>query len=307
MEKLLTDSASIRAFLDRLTAEKYSGEASFTNGEMSAKLYYNQGKTIWGIAAGQRENFQTILIKEHHIPREQIMAGIRESRKAGKKHLDEILLDLGIKDPLARSSIISRQTFLAIEALLSWPQCRAVVSGRDGSSPQPQEPLRETAPRVEPHAPGALAQSPITRPTERPSNLPPPTAQLAAELKTPLQVLERLRQEIPLFIAAMVVDNSTGMPILTLTDLQDLDVEATSAYYRDLLKAAAEALVVISARHASQPVEEVLITSSENYILLRSLKNGDQILFVLIDKESNPGMARIVMKRYIDFLGKLLT
>ena len=54
------------------------------------------------------------------------------------------------------------------------------------------------------------------------------------------------------------------------------------------------------------PLEEVLLTSEEEFSLLRVLKNGAHFLYVAIDKTSNPGLARVSIRRHLVTLNELL-
>jgi predicted regulator of Ras-like GTPase activity (Roadblock/LC7/MglB family) len=55
------------------------------------------------------------------------------------------------------------------------------------------------------------------------------------------------------------------------------------------------------------PMEEVLITSKDDFVVLRTLNEGEQLLYLLIDRDSNPGMARVVVKRYLEQLEGFLS
>ena len=124
------------------------------------------------------------------------------------------------------------------------------------------------------------------------------------------EILERLRAEVPNFIAAVVIDGKTGMPIASVaesTDNEELDSETVSAFYRNLHQAAVEAAQGIpKVKGEAAELEEIMLTSNHHFVLIRVLDGGKQLLFLLLDQNSNPGMARVVLKRYLERLGELL-
>jgi hypothetical protein len=147
----------------------------------------------------------------------------------------------------------------------------------------------------------------LARPTDakRASYRPHLSAEPAAGLP---ELLERFRDEISGFLAGILIDNNTGMPICILSDAEHLDAEAVGAFYRDLSSSALSALSATGKERTSEyPLEEILITSKDDYAILRVLNKGQQLLYLLIDGESNPGMARVVARRYTDQLEAFLS
>jgi hypothetical protein len=53
-------------------------------------------------------------------------------------------------------------------------------------------------------------------------------------------------------------------------------------------------------------INEILITQEDCYIILNELKDGEHLLYLSVDKSSNPGLARVVIQRYRDQLNALL-
>lgn len=322
MQLHLEQPSDILGYLNRLTAEEQSGEVLLQNGTNSAKVYVNNGLIVWAFAAGQQESFQAILIKENQIPKERLLEGIRDARQQGKKSLDEILLTLGVAEHADRAHIIERHTRSALRTICTWQQCTAQFSSSPNPSPTGIAGLTlasllngtgvttlSTIPAAAPASSSANEGTHrMTRPVlpqARPSYKPEQSTATAKDIP---DMLQRLRMEVPSFIAAMLIEGKTGMPIATVSEVPELDIEAVSAFYRDLNRSALEALRAMGKDVDTDcPLDEVLLTSKDDFVLLWTLKNGAHLLYLLIDKSSNPGMARVVVRRYLEQLNSFLS
>lgn len=313
MQGITTRPRDTIDYLNTLASDRQSGEVLLQCGEQTAKVYLNSGLIVWAFASGQDESFQSILLKENYLSKEQLLDGIKKARADGKRSLDEILVSLGIADQKLRRTIIERHTRAALKVIRTWQDVVAQFNIQEAVEDQQRiggiglatlvgertDSSTETA-----ESNGIKAPAPGGRPTARPSYHSEIAVAPAKDLP---ELLERIRQEVPNFIATMIIDNDTGMPIVMLSDAPGLDMEIVSAFYRDVSKSALEGLRAMGKSIDGTTLEEVLITSAEEYVLLRCLKNGELLLYLLIDQESNPGMARVVIKRYIDQLEAFLS
>ena len=302
MEHTAVRSNDTIGYLLSLTTDKRTGEVLFQSGKNSAKVYLQDGLVVWAFATGQKESFQSILLKENQIPKDKLLSGIQEARKLGKKSLNEILCVLGIENSNERNLIIERHTRAALGVIRDWTDCVAQFNKYTHT------PETDTGPK-------GMGLGDLVG-TIRHTNGAPRAANLSS-YKTELtgkdvgsidEALNRFRMEIPHFVAAMIIDTSTGMPIETTSDAMELDVEAVSAYYRDLNRSALDALEVIGKNESGiYPLEEILITSKEDFVMLRTLNDGEQLLYLLFEKKANTGRARVVVRKYIDQLSSFLT
>ncbi|MDX1402203.1 MAG: hypothetical protein R3245_09800, partial [Kiloniellales bacterium] len=120
-------------------------------------------------------------------------------------------------------------------------------------------------------------------------------------------VLDRIRTEVPHFLAAMIVDSNSGMPIASLNDSDDLDIETAGAFYSQVVSSSRQAMIAIGKANGEvNPVSEILITSEDDYVLLASLRNGAHFLYLLMERDANPGLGRVVTQRYLRALNELL-
>ena len=305
------------SFLTALTGDNQSGEVLLQSNAGSAKVYLNEGLVLWAFATGQNESFQSILIREDRLTKEELLEGIKAARGDGKRNLDDILLALGVGDATRRKSIVERHTRSALSELQNWHSCQAQFNSLQKSPEGSGKGMhfRELT--------GISAESTMVRgiklpipqvpkddkPEEGGSERPSYGGDVRPlpQVGTINEALDQFRMEVPGFIAAMVIDGATGMPIASVSDFEELDLEIVSAFFRNISKSSVDALLAMGKSNDSGcPLEEVLITSEEEFSLLRVLKNGAHFLYIAIDKTSNPGLARVAIRRSLVRLNELL-
>ena len=308
MKGFLNNSEDVRKLLLSLATENRTGELLIQRGEEGAKIYLHQGKVVWAFATGQRESFQSILLKEFGLSRDQLLTGIKEARKGGQKNLDDILLVIGVADAADRRTIVERHTRAALEVIANQSLC--AVQFNEHSN----EHSKVEAGEIQ----GMELETLSSLLTSFKSNQEQKVANYKTEIAPSLpantinEILERLRIEIPQFLAAMVVEGRTSMPIATLSEAPNLDPEVISAFSQNLLRSAVETCKTVSNAGGSaelaetEILEEVLISTKNDYMILRSLSNGSHFLYLLIDQTSNPGMAKVTIRRYLDQLNAML-
>lgn len=301
MKQLLPTAGEVIGFLSVLTNEGRTGEVLLQSGEESAKVYLNNGRVVWAFATGQVESFQSILIRENLLSKERLLEGIKESRRTGKKNLDDILAVLGIQNTEARRLIVERHTKAAFQVILTFQNCsvqfNALGTSGDGSQGIPLERLVTVAPQP--------ARTNQESAAPRASYKPELSSQPVADIN---EALERFRLEIPHFLAAVVVDGKSSMPIAAVSDAPELDTEVVSAYYQELMRAADAALRALGRGSDSETaLSEIFITSKDDFVLLRSLKGGSHFLYLLLEGAANPGMAKLTVRRYLEALEGFLS
>jgi predicted regulator of Ras-like GTPase activity (Roadblock/LC7/MglB family) len=313
MQQEPTTPSDTISYLSNLASEALTGEVLFQNDQQSAKVYLNDGLIVWAFASGQKESFQSILIKENLITKEALLEGIRAAREKGKRSLNDILSVLGVSDGDRRNTIIERHTRAALQEIKAWGACVAQFSpqvstngaGGGGLGLEKLLPKEAEETRAQ-EVKNVSAPSATSLNEESPRKVSYGDESEVSSASNINELLDSFRMEVPHFIAAMIIDSTTGMPIATLSDVSELDFEAVSAFYRDLNKSAIDALRAMG-KSDGCPMEEVLITSKDDFVVLRTLNEGEQLLYLLIDRDSNPGMARVVVKRYLEQLEGFLS
>lgn len=301
MEATLRNSEEIVGLFDALGKEERWGELSVHGASGTAKMFLAKGRIVWAFSSVQKESFQTILMHEDGFTKEQLVDGIKHAREAGRRQLDDILQFLGVEDPARRIEVVARHVVAAVEAVCSMDEVHVTFKGSPpipAMTGAPGIPMSEVLPSISPAA---------RRPAHRAKPQYKTELEAAAVHDIP-EILERLRFEIPSFLAAMVVEAKTSLPVATLSDAPGLDIEVAGAFYRDLIRSAEDAMKALGKSSAEKsPLEEVLIASNDDFVLLRTLKDGAHFLYLLLDQDSNPGMAKIAIRRYYDRLNSFLS
>lgn len=289
-------SSELYGYLYKLYETGATGDLVLHSGDASGKVYFIGGEVAWAFASGQKVSFQSILLKESITDKDTIIQGIRRSREKGSTNLDDILIQIGINDAGMRANINQRHSKSALLTIGTWKSCvgKFVTHPEPSATPENLLSFRELIPNAE------TFRSEELETVSAPKESIAPIGNLSA-------LMARLRDEIPYFLGAMIFDAKTGMPVVSLSDVDSLDVEVASAFYRDVIKSAESAQNALNINSKNKSVEEILITTDNDFVILQSLgSTGNYVLYMLLDKTSNPGMARIIIKRYMDTLLNLL-
>ncbi len=310
MTRTLNNRADILSFLESALRSDGCAEILITCGDSRTAKFYIKSKLIaWAIASEQAESFQSILINEFAVSKEQLVAAVRAAKQAGQRTIDSILSSLEIKEH-ERREISRRHIVSAINSVFGWGECS--VNLHSIANDQLQESGFSLSEVVREHnhpSSGApLFKVPLARPTETPGQIKPQTIVEKREFTDILALLRYFRDQIPLFRAGMLIDMKTGMPIASISDT-GLNVEAASAYYRDVVQAAAESYVAIghTGGNTSDVLEELIICGSSDQLLLRRLPSQEHVLLIMLSADGNPALARIVAKRHLQTLARLLS
>lgn len=310
MKFTLENSSQILKFIQKLLQERATGEAVFQVADRSAKIYLSAGEVLWAFAPGAEESFQKILLQELNIPKERILSAIQDCRVSGKKHLDDILLAVNIESESSRAQISLRHSRAATRKILTFEGCVAEFF-------QKQEMKNVVGNRFKLDA--LLGEVAVVVPSEEPK-VKPKTKKATSKssgIKTKTSfldiasLLEHLRQEIAGVLACIVIDGKSGLPIATVSDLDDLNSEGISALYRDLFRAAVEAGQVIAGTQNEEfPVQEIIIRTkphdSSTTTVLQSLQSGKYFLYLLLTASADLGVTEKVVQAHTAALEKLL-
>ena len=96
-------------------------------------------------------------------------------------------------------------------------------------------------------------------------------------------------------IGVALIDYNSGMPLGTLTSVNDLDLDIIAAGTTDFVRAKMRTLELM---RLDEPIEDMLVTLASQYHVIRPLgSNPEVFLYVVLDRaKANLALARIKVK-----------
>lgn len=114
-------------------------------------------------------------------------------------------------------------------------------------------------------------------------------------MNTLFEVLNRFKAEVPHFISTDIVEIDSGMSIAGGSIDPNFDASVASACYAEVVKSNARALDLIGI--GANATEDILITTSNAYLLLRMIGNR-HYLGLALGRQGTLGFARALMVKY---------
>ncbi len=131
--------------------------------------------------------------------------------------------------------------------------------------------------------------------------------QAAVEKLTLQDIVKLFHAEIPGFIGAMVFDYEEGTPVAFDTVLVGRTFQASATLYGAILKAAQEAMeIVTEGKEKREELSEIIITDRNDHVLLFPLPVGNFAIFILVSRDTPVQEVRAVVLKYIPDVIKLL-
>ena len=109
------------------------------------------------------------------------------------------------------------------------------------------------------------------------------------------EVLEKIQNDLPGFIAASLVDLESGMTLTARSSRSDFDLTAASAYNSELVK---QKLKIMATLNLKGSIEDMLISLSDQIHLIK-LVSPTTFLYMAVDRSlSNLAIVRSVVQKY---------
>jgi predicted regulator of Ras-like GTPase activity (Roadblock/LC7/MglB family) len=122
-----------------------------------------------------------------------------------------------------------------------------------------------------------------------------------ANEKTLLEFFGKIENDVNGVIAAAVVDLESGMTLAAKTNRQEFDLAAASAYNSELVK---QKMKIMRTLHLKSSLEDMLITLSDQFHLLKFLPGGTSFLYLAADRSgTNLAILRNSVAKHVAELG----
>jgi hypothetical protein len=115
--------------------------------------------------------------------------------------------------------------------------------------------------------------------------------------KSLLEVFGRIEDDVAGIIATAVVDLESGMTLAAKTNRPDFDLAVASAYNSELVK---QKLKIMRALNLKSSLEDMLLTLSDQFHLIKFLPGGASFLYLAADRSgTNLAILRISVGKHL--------
>ena len=118
--------------------------------------------------------------------------------------------------------------------------------------------------------------------------------------KSLLEVFGKIEDDVTGVIATAVVDLESGMTLAAKTNRPDFDLAVASAYNSELVK---QKLKIMRALNLKSSLEDMLLTLSDQFHLIKFLPGGTSFLYLAADRSgTNLAILRISVAKHLTSL-----
>jgi hypothetical protein len=115
--------------------------------------------------------------------------------------------------------------------------------------------------------------------------------------KSLLEVFGRIEEDVAGVIATAIVDLESGMTLAAKTNRADFDLAVASAYNSELVK---QKLKIMRALNLKSSLEDMLLTLSDQFHLIKFLPGGASVLYLAADRSgTNLAILRISVGKHL--------
>lgn len=121
-----------------------------------------------------------------------------------------------------------------------------------------------------------------------------------ANEKALLDVIARIENDVSGVVASAVVDLDSGMTLAAKSNRPEFDLAVASAYNSELVK---QKMKIMKALNLKSTLEDMLLTLSDQFHLIRFLPGGSAFLYLAAEKGStNLGILRAAVGKHVGAL-----
>ena len=108
-------------------------------------------------------------------------------------------------------------------------------------------------------------------------------------------LLERLKTELPGFLAAAVVHCDDGLSLAELSIQPEIEAGAAAAYLSSIVKSNRKAIRLLAHDETS---DDIIISTRKYHFIIRDMNNLPFFLFVMTDRDEWLGRTKMIMQSY---------
>ena len=106
-------------------------------------------------------------------------------------------------------------------------------------------------------------------------------------------LLERLKNELPGFLAAAVVNCDDGLSLAELSIQPEIEAGAAAAYLSSIVKSNRKAIKLLA---RNEKTDDIIISTGQYHFIIRDLNNFSFFLFVMTDRNEWLGRTKMIMQ-----------
>ncbi len=117
-------------------------------------------------------------------------------------------------------------------------------------------------------------------------------------------LLDRLKEDLPGFLTAAVVNCDDGLSLAELSVKPEIEAGAAAAYLSSIVKSNRKAIKLLA---NNEKTEDIIISTGQYHFIIRDLNNFPFFLFVMTDRNEWLGRTKMVMQSFeTELLGIML-
>ena len=108
-------------------------------------------------------------------------------------------------------------------------------------------------------------------------------------------LLERLKKELPGFLAAAVVNCDDGLSLAELSIKPEIEAGAAAAYLSSIVKSNRKAIKLLA---RDETTDDIIVSTGQYHFIIRNLSNLSFFLFVMTDRNEWLGRTKMIMQSF---------
>jgi len=117
-------------------------------------------------------------------------------------------------------------------------------------------------------------------------------------------ILVAFSREVPSFTASAVVSMKDGLSLAEYSVKPALDIAASSAYLTQLVESNLNGIRLLGYK---EKIDDILLTTDDNYFLVKPVEEKSFFHFVIIGKGEWLGLTRLLMNQYCNAIIRIIS